>query len=304
MSSVHSVFRPKEDWERIHEWLTRDTTPSPQAADESDDVLEGFVDRSRSALDVLRQKVASSEPDALLILGADRGTVFNHTHVPQICVHMGEQVWGSTAIPELGEDIVSNTRTFRCHAELGAALANHLVENEFDISHSQEFLPLAEPELGISAGFTYAASALTPGGSEIPLIPIYLNCHSRPALNGRRCYELGRAIGEFLQGISEKVAICASGGLSGDPGGPRAGWVDTPLDDWVLEQLTNRRSATLTRMFDLDSDSVRGNAAEIRTWIATGAAMESIGSGAQVVDYIPAHKASAGLAFAYWPGQS
>ena len=69
----------------------------------------------------------------------------------------------------------------------------------------------------------------------------------------------------------------------------------------MLDELSRGRSRTLTKMYDLDSDAVRGGAAEMRSWIAVGAAMETVGAKATVVDYVPAHKAATGLAFAYWP---
>ena len=90
----------------------------------------------------------------------------------------------------------------------------------------------------------------------------------------------------------------ASGGLSHDPRGPRAGWIDTPLDRWVLEQLRLGNGEALCQLFEFDSDTLRSGTGEIRSWIVVAGAGSA--TPATIVDYIPAHHAVTGLGFAYW----
>ena len=56
----------------------------------------------------------------------------------------------------------------------------------------------------------------------------------------------------------------------------------------------------LGAIYDLDSDSVRGGAAEVRLWAVAAGAGESLGAKAHVVDYLPCHAVGAGVGFAYW----
>ena len=72
---------------------------------------------------------------------------------------------------------------------------------------------------------------------EIPVVIVFLNAYSPPLPSARRCYELGLAIRELLDERTERVAIYGSGGLSHDPNGPRAGWIDEPFDRWVLDRI-------------------------------------------------------------------
>ena len=116
--------------------------------------------------------------------------------------------------------------------------------------------------------------------------------------SARTCYDLGRAIAAALKHRPEKVAIMASGGLSHDPRGPRAGWIDTPLDHWVLEQLRGGNGEALCQLFQFDSDTLRSGTGEIRSWIVVAGACDA--AQATIVDYIPAHHAVTGLGFAYW----
>ena len=92
---------------------------------------------------------------------------------------------------------------------------------------------------------------------NIPIVPFHVNSYFPPMPSARRCYELGRVIAEALKDRPEKVAIMASGGLSHDPRGPRAGWIDAPLDRWVLEQLRSGDGEALCHLFEFDSDTLR-----------------------------------------------
>jgi protocatechuate 4,5-dioxygenase beta chain len=133
---------------------------------------------------------------------------------------------------------------------------------------------------------------------DIPIVPLFINEYYPPLPTAKRCYDLGVALADVLAACPERIAIYASGGLSHDPSGPRAGWVDEPLDRWVLERLEHNDSDALQHLFTFDSDTMRGGTGEIRAWITVAGAMQRP---ARVVDYIRAHHAKVGLAFAYWP---
>jgi aromatic ring-opening dioxygenase LigB subunit len=133
---------------------------------------------------------------------------------------------------------------------------------------------------------------------NVPIIPFHVNAYFPPMPSARKCYELGRSIAEAVRDRPEKVAIMASGGLSHDPRGPRAGWIDAPLDRWVLEQLRSGNGEALCHLFEFDSDTLRSGTGEIRSWIVVAGACR--GAKATIVDYIPAHHAVTGLGFAYF----
>jgi protocatechuate 4,5-dioxygenase beta chain len=134
---------------------------------------------------------------------------------------------------------------------------------------------------------------------DIPIVPIFMNEYFPPLPTAERCYNLGRALAQVLAERSERVAIYASGGLSHDPSGPRAGWIDEPLDRWFLERLERNDGEAIQHLFTFDSDTLRGGTGEIRAWITVAGTMQRR---ATVVDYIRAHHSKVGLAFAYWPG--
>ena len=172
--------------------------------------------------------------------------------------------------------------------------------------------------MGTSSAFTQPAKKLLDGlGATV--VPIFINCMVEPTPTGHRMFAFGQALGEILEDSPGKVALLAVGGLSHDPSGDRAGWIDNRLDRFVLDQMQKGRSSRLNQLFDVDSDTVRGGTGQIRTWIAAAAAAERVyeerglartqttatGSrqkqaSATIVDYVPALRAMTGLGFAYW----
>ena len=95
------------------------------------------------------------------------------------------------------------------------------------------------------------------------------------APTAHRIHAFGTALGEILEEMPGKVALLSVGGLSHDPNGDRAGWIDNRLDQWVLDRMAKGDVSRLKTLFDVDSDTTRGGTGEIRTWIAGGAAMEA-----------------------------
>ena len=177
-----------------------------------------------------------SRPDVLLVVGDDQGEVFTEANMPAFCLFTCAEVHGSLNIGLIGEPEEENHVTLGCHSDLALHLLKELNRRGFDVSESKELKPLGRPKRGIGHAFTRPVVKVTPA-LNVPIIPFHVNAYFPPMPSARTCYELGRSIARVLKDRPEKVAIMASGGLSHDPRGPRAGWIDTPLDRWVLEQL-------------------------------------------------------------------
>jgi Catalytic LigB subunit of aromatic ring-opening dioxygenase len=296
-SHAPSMFRGLEHWAPIHRVLTGGVPQPPQIESETPEVLRGYIDRISKGFSALRSQVEVYKPDALLVVGDDQAEVFTAENMPTFSVFTCAEVHGSVNISLIDEREDQNHITLRCHAELARYLFDSLSRQGFEISESQELRPLGRPARGIGHAFTRPVVKVTPK-LDVPIIPLHVNAYFPPMPSARRCYELGRSIAQALKGRPEKVALMASGGLSHDPRGPRAGWIDTALDRWVLEQLRSGDGESLCHLFEFDSDSLRGGTGEIRSWIVVAGACA--GAAATVVDYIAAHHAVTGLGFAYW----
>ena len=129
-------------------------------------------------------------------------------------------------------------------------------------------------------------------------MPVFTNAYHPPLPSAARCYAMGQALRDIFAKRPERIAVYGSGGLSHDPRGPRAGWVDEPLDRWLLERIERGEGAELQTLFTTKSATFHGGTGEIRNWIALAGVFDGVKG--TVVDYIPAHHAVTGLGFAYW----
>jgi aromatic ring-opening dioxygenase catalytic subunit (LigB family) len=295
-SHAPAMFRPKEVWEAIY--AHRANVPQPkEAALETLDVIEGYVGRIEHGFATLRAEIARYRPDALIMVGDDQGDLFTPRSMPAFCIFRGEEMWGTRAIGYLKEPPEDQVIRLPGHQRVADHILKQLMKRGFDPMFMSEIKGVGRPEHGISHMVTYPAPRLMPK-LDIPVIPVFINEYYPPLPTARRCWDLGRALAEILADRPERVAIYASGGLSHDPDGPRSGWIDEPLDRWVLQRIERGEGEQLTNLFTFDSDTLRSGTGEIRAWIAVAGAMNRP---ATVIDYIKAHHAKTGLAFAYWP---
>jgi Catalytic LigB subunit of aromatic ring-opening dioxygenase len=300
-SNAPSIYREKKDWQRIYEsQLTEGIPPPRELAAETDDVMNDHLARIIKAHQTLREKLSVAKPDALVIIGYDDGIMFSQVQVPQFCTYTGQELTGSAAIDALGETPSDSKVTLNCAPDLAWEIHRELIDREFDMNYMSVQNPQGRPEWGASSAF------MRPGGGwlkglDIPVVPLLINCMVEPTPSGGRCLDFGTALGQILDALPQKFAVLAVGGLSHDPNGPRAGWVDERLDNFVMDRAVRRGQAQrLRQMFDLESDAIQGGTGQIRTWMAAAAAAESVKAKGVIVDYIPSYHAVTGLGFASW----
>ena len=297
-SHAPSMFAKPEDWPRLHETLTGSVPQPPQIREETPEVIEQYVKRIQKNFRTLREQFDAYQPDALIIVGDDQNEVFSRACIPALAIFVGEAVSGSTSIGLLGESYEENQLTLKGHPELARDLLGGLMARGFDLAYIEELVAMARPAAGLGHAFTRPARVLGVAERVIPTIVLWVNAYFPPCPSAERCYALGLALREVLADRPERVAILGSGGLSHDPRGPRAGWVDEPLDRWVLDALRQGQGERLGHMYTFDSDTLRSGTGEIRSWITVAGAFPGVE--ATVVDYIPARHAVTGLGFAYW----
>ena len=272
-SNVAYLYRPPSTWQTIYNSQATEGIPPPnELKDESEDVLAGYARRIDAGFAALRAQLEAYRPDVIVVLGYDDGTSFSGVQVPQLCTYTGPEITGSTAVTLLGEKPEEHTVSFRCNPEFAWELHYELVDREFDLNYMALQHPLGRPEMGISSAFTRPLEKLL-AGLDTPVVPFFINCLVEPTPTAHRIHAFGTALGEVLEEMPGKVALIAVGGLSHDPNGDRAGWIDNRLDRWVLDRMAKGDISRLKTLYDVDSDTVRGGTGEIRTWIAAGAAM-------------------------------
>jgi protocatechuate 4,5-dioxygenase beta chain len=305
MASSHApmMFQKAQYWPRVVGRIPAEAREQlPRSAREeiaSPAIIEANIQRIEAGLATLRDRLRAYRPDALVMIGDDQGDLFDDTNNPTFSVYTGEEpLWGRSARDSYDTPPAERTKlVFQPHPELSRHLHRGLIKRGFDMASIGRFDPRGNPTRGVSHMVSNLVPEVDPG-LEIPLVCVFMNEYYPPLPSAARCARLGEAIADVFRDRPERIAIYASGGLSHFPGMYNAGWIDQPLDRWILERLERNDLAAMEHLFTFDSDAMRSGTGEVRAWISTAAAMNRP---AKVVDYVPAHCTQTGCGFVYWP---
>ena len=308
-SLFYSTF---EGWEKSWHRLDDGRPQAPEVALEDREEIERRMPRFRANFAALKQQLVEFNPDVLIIVGGDQGEWFDAGNQPGVMVYAGGDIWGThnTGAADHDPPLVpaEHYDQFRMELkidrELGALLQEGLLREGVDAALGMEMNPRGRPQVGTPHAFMYPAPHLLPR-PDLPIVPVFIMTTEKlPAiLTGKRCLAIGRAIAKVCEASPKRIDIYGSGGMSHDPGGLRSTWVDEPLDQWFLKQITAGTPEKLEAMFSFHSENFYGGTGELRTRITVAAAMDYVKPGHQAVkvDYVPARKGSTGVGWVYWP---
>jgi protocatechuate 4,5-dioxygenase beta chain len=151
-------------------------------------------------------------------------------------------------------------------------LIEALVTNEFDITMCQEML--------VDHAFTVPMALLWPGTGwrPVPAVPVAINTVQFPLPSPMRCYKLGKSIGLAIESYPKdmRVVVIATGGLSHQLDGTRAGFINKRFDQVCLEKIVSD-PINLARYsaHDLVRDA-GAQGVELLMWFAMRGAMTGI----------------------------
>src|SRR5215471_21231689 len=164
------------------------------------------------------QMFDETSPDAVIVIGSDHLETFFLSAVPTFALIAGERVRAAFA---------GRTYDLPCHP-MAEGLLEHLVAAGFDMVYSQD----AELGHAFAAPFEWVIEK-----REIPVVPLFVNSYLPPLPSARRCAELGKAIGAYIHGRPERVAMIASGGMSHYPGTWKYPKPAYEFDRWAIGQM-------------------------------------------------------------------
>ncbi|MEN9316174.1 MAG: hypothetical protein RIS35_2567 [Pseudomonadota bacterium] len=177
-----------------------------------------------AALDAARDAVHAWRPDRVVLIGPDHYNGFFNELMPSFCI--------GTEATSVG-DYTTPAGPLNVDAQTAEALAAHLMDAGFD--------PAVSRRMQVDHGFAQALQVLWGGLDTPPVIPIFMNAVAQPGIpRGRRCLQLGRAIGAFLDTVPGRTLLIGSGGLSHEPPVPTLSHPDPA----VRERITVRSTPT------------------------------------------------------------
>src|SRR5262245_49754319 len=84
--------------DRVNGFLTRhpewEGQLPPRLRAETEEVLQGYLDRCNVAFGALREQVQAYRPDAIVVVGDDQYQMFDNTNNPTFAVFTGDEAWG------------------------------------------------------------------------------------------------------------------------------------------------------------------------------------------------------------------
>ncbi len=162
------------------------------------------IQRIRDGFARVRNEMSQSNPDVIVAFVNDHFDMFTtQSGMPAIAIGVGQTHWGPTK--ETEGWIQMQRGPVPGHPDLAMELYESLIENDFDVHRIE------------SAEFVH--NVLMPKkyiwpDTDIPIVPVFINCFAPPLPNWHRVYALGRAVHRVLHRSSLRVAVIASGGIA------------------------------------------------------------------------------------------
>jgi len=216
------------------------------------------------AYEPVAQWLAEKKPDVLLMIFNDHVTSFFFDHYSAFALGIGnayrvaDEGGGARNLPPIGG-----------HAALAQHIGTSLMADEFDMAFFQE-----KP---LDHGCFSPLSMLWPHAPEWPgkIVPLQVGVLQFPVPSARRCFKLGQGLRRAIESYPEdlNVVIVATGGLSHQVHGERAGFNNTPWDNQFLD-LFEKDPETLLHLTHADLALLGGmESAEIIMWLIMRGAM-------------------------------
>lgn len=214
----------------------------------------------------VRRWLQEKKPDVLFVIYNDHVSAFFFDHYSAFALGVGDrhpvadEGGGARDLPALAG-----------HPQLAQHIGRSLVADEFDMSFFQD--------KALDHGVYSPMSMLCPHEPEwpVPVIPLQVGVLQSPVPSARRCYRLGQAVRRAIESYPEdlEVAIVATGGLSHQVHGERAGFNNTAWDAQFLDLIEND-PVRITEMTQAELATLGGfEGAEVIMWLVMRGALSS-----------------------------
>lgn len=225
------------------------------------------------------------KPDVAVVIYNDHGLNFFLDNLPTFAIgaapeyRNADEGWGLPTLPPY-----PGIPSLSWHLIEGA------VADEFDVATCQE--------MRVDHAFTVPQALLWPGGRRpVKTVPVAINTVQHPLPTPARCYKLGQSLGRGIASYPEdlRVVLLATGGLSHQLDGERAGFINKDFDLMCLDKIVNDPEA-LTRLTIHDLVRLAGTqGVELIMWLVMRGALSTRVKQLHRHYHIPVSNTAAGL---------
>ncbi|MEZ5652601.1 MAG: class III extradiol dioxygenase family protein [Burkholderiaceae bacterium] len=224
------------------------------------------------------------KPDIVVVFYNDHGLNFFLDKMPTFAIGAAEQYrnadegWG---IPTLDP--------FRGAADLSWHIIDQVIRRDFDLTTCQEML--------VDHAFTLPLAMLWPDQPAPRAVPIAINTVQYPLPSAARCYALGEAVGDAIRSWPEdaRVLLLATGGLSHQLDGERAGFINKPFDLKFLDSLSQEPKWATRYSIEELVEQTGTQGVELIMWLAARGALGGPAAEVHRNYHIPISNTAAGL---------
>ena len=213
---------------RIIAGVSSSHVPAIGAAIDNKRTEEPYWKRVFSGFEKSKKWMAETKPDVVIAIYNDHASAFSVELIPTFALGCAaefppaDEGWGPRPVPA----VVG-------HSELAAHIAQSVILDEFDLTIVNK--------MEVDHGLTVPLSLVFGQPREWPcrVIPLPVNVVQYPPPTGRRCFNLGRAIGRAIESYPEdlRVMIWGTGGMSHQLQGKRAGLINQAFDNNFLDSI-------------------------------------------------------------------
>jgi gallate dioxygenase len=218
------------------------------------------------AYEPIKRWLDEKQPDVLFVIYNDHITSFFFDHYSAFCLGIGEEYpvadegGGARDLPPL-----------KGHGELARHVGAALMADEFDMSFFQD--------KALDHGCFSPLSVLLPHEPDwpLPIVPLQVGVLQFPVPSAKRCFALGQSIRNAVESYPEdlKVVMVATGGLSHQVQGERAGFNNPEWDHQLLDLYEND-PVELTRLTHADHARLGGmESSEFIMWLVARGALSA-----------------------------
>lgn len=245
-----------------------------------------------AAFEPVKAWLAQVRPDVVILTYNDHVTSFFFDHYSAFALGIGERYevadegGGPRPLPAVAG-----------HPALAAHIGHSLMSEEFDMSFFQG-KPLDHGAFSpMSVLWDHAQ------GWPVPIVPLQMGVLQFPVPSARRFYKLGQALRRAVESYPEdlRVVVVATGGLSHQVHGERAGFNNTPWDMQFLALFEQdpERLASLTHAELAELGGLEG--AEVMMWLTMRGALSAQVKKCHQAYYLPS---MTGIAAAIYENQA
>ena len=214
---------------------------------------------------VMRQEIAASGAEALLVVAAEHFANFFMNNMPAFCIGMADDYEGPIEDPNWLR--IARTRV-PGNADLSRRIVREVMQT-VDTAYAEEWK--------FDHGIMVPLHFLTPD-YDLPVIPANINCQGPPLTPLARAWAFGEALRRACDAVPEKIALLGTGGISHWPATPDSGKINEAWDRAFLARLLRQDRAALIAYTDEETYRDGGQGGfEIRTYIAAAAAARGRG---------------------------